>query len=71
MERKLVPLMVSVCAVAPAVAEVGERLVIAGTELLTMKFTAFEAPPPGGGLVTITGYDPAVARSLVLREMAS
>jgi hypothetical protein len=53
-ERKFVPLMVRVCAAAPAVAELGERLVMVGAGLLTVKFTEFEAPPPGAGFVTTT-----------------
>ena len=60
-ETKLVPLMVKVCAAAPAVAEAGESVVIVGTWLLTVKLTVFEAPPPGAGFVTITGKVPAVA----------
>jgi hypothetical protein len=41
LERKFVPLMVRVCAVAPAVAEVGDRVVMAGTGLVMI----VEAPP--------------------------
>ena len=48
------PLMVSVCAAAPALAEDGERVVMVGTRLFTVKFTEFEVPPPGAGLVTTT-----------------
>ena len=54
METNPVPLMVTACEVAPTVAEAGERLVIVGTPLLTTKFTEFEAPPPGAGLLTTT-----------------
>ena len=46
--------MVNACAAAPAVAEDGERPVIAGTGFLTVKLTEFEAPPPGDGFVTTT-----------------
>ena len=53
-ERRFVPLIVKVCATAPAVADEGDRLVIAGTGLLTVKLTEFEAPPPGDGFVTTT-----------------
>ena len=53
--------MVRVCAAAPAVAEAGERLVMVGAGLFTVKFTEFEAPPPGAGLVTTTAKVPAVA----------
>ncbi len=63
MERKFVPLIVNVCAPAPTVAALGERLLIAGTGLFTVKFTAFEVPPPGEGLTTVTETVPAVAMS--------
>jgi hypothetical protein len=52
--RKFVPLMVSVWAAVSAVAEEGERLVIVGAGLLTVKFIEFDAPPPGAGFVTTT-----------------
>jgi hypothetical protein len=39
--------------------------------VLTVKLTEFDAPPPGEGLVTTTGYVPAVAWSLALKEMVS
>jgi hypothetical protein len=45
----------SVSLAAPALADVGERLVRVGTGLSTVKFTAFEVPPPGAGLLTTTG----------------
>jgi len=54
-ERNFVPVMVTGVAAAPAVAEAGERLVSVGTGLFTVKFTEFDAPPPGVGLVTTTG----------------
>ena len=68
-----VPLMVSVCAVAPAVSEEGDSDVTAGTGLVadTVKLAGAEEPPPGGRLVTTAGYEPAVARSAVVSEMAS
>jgi hypothetical protein len=73
LERKFVPLMVSICAAAPAVAVAGERLVMLGTGFVavTEKFTVFEAPPPGTGFVTTTAYVPAVAWSLALSWMVS
>ena len=55
---KFVPFAVSVKPAPPAVALVGEIEVSVGTGLfatLTLKFTAFDAPPPGAGLVTMTG----------------
>ena len=58
---KFVPVIVSVSAAAPSVAELGERLVIVGTGLFTVKLTGIEAPPPGAGLLTTTALIPAVA----------
>jgi hypothetical protein len=53
---KFVPLTVRVKPAPPAAALVGEIVVIAGTVLVvTEKFTTFEMPPPGAGLVTVTG----------------
>ena len=49
-DRKLVPLMVSVCAAAPAVAEDGERLVMVGAGLTLVESIEFEAPPAGEAL---------------------
>jgi hypothetical protein len=46
--------MVRLWAAAPVVAEAGDRLVMTGTGLLTVKFTEADAPPPGAGLVTTT-----------------
>jgi len=63
---KLVPVTVSVNPAAPAVALLGDRDVIAGLGLFTVKFTAFETPPPGAGLVAVTGNVPAVATSAAL-----
>ena len=53
-EAKFVPVTVSVNAAPPAVAELGERLVMVGRGLFTVKVTEFDAPPPGAGLVTTT-----------------
>ena len=64
---KFEPLMVKVNAPDPATAVAGSSAVIAGTGLFaaeTVKVTAFEAPPPGVGLATVTGSDPAVATSV-------
>ena len=63
---KLVPLTVSVKADPPAVAEEGLMLVVVGTGLsgtLIVKVWAFEVPPPGVGLKTVTWAVPAVAMS--------
>ena len=56
---KLLPLMVSVKVVPPTVAVVGERVLVTGTGLLTVKSIALEIPPPGDGLLTVTGNTPA------------
>ena len=53
-ETKPVPVIVSVCAAAPAVADDGDKPVIAGTGLLTVKLSELDAPPPGEGFVTTT-----------------
>ena len=58
-DTKFVPLIVSVCADEPALVEEGDRLVIVGVGLFTVKFEGAELPPPGIGLVTMTGKVPA------------
>ena len=63
---KLVPVTVSVKPAPPAVALLGDSDVIVGLGLFTVKFTAFDTPPPGAGLVAVTGNVPAVATSAVL-----
>lgn len=50
-------------AAPPAVAFVGEKDVIVGTGLFSVKFAATDAPPPGAGLVTVTGSVPPVTIS--------
>jgi hypothetical protein len=60
------PLTVRANAGPPAVAEAGLRLVVAGTGLLIVKFRAFEMPPPGAGLKTVTFAVPPTARSAEL-----
>src|SRR5271154_2305293 len=47
---------------SPAGTQVGKRPSIAGTALellVTVKLIAFEVPPPGAGLVTVTADVPA------------
>ena len=66
LEMKLVPFTVRVKPAPPAVAELGLRLVVVGTGLsgtLIVKVWAFEVPPPGAGLKTVTLAVPAVAMS--------
>jgi len=60
-----VPLTVSVNPAAPAVALVGEIVVIAGGGLVTGKLTVPEVPPPGAGLLTNKGSDARAAISVV------
>jgi hypothetical protein len=61
--RKFEPVAVSVNAVPPAGALVGEIDVSTGTGFPTVKATAFEVPPPGAGLTTLTSNDPVAERS--------
>ena len=66
-ETKLVPLTVRVNADPPAVAELGERELRAGTGLFAavmVKVNPPEVPPPGVGLKTVTLAVPAVAISV-------
>src|SRR5205823_5334410 len=60
---KLVPFTVRVNCGPPAVALLGESDVVVGTGLLTVKLTALDVPPPGGGFITVTGTTPALAMS--------
>lgn len=61
---KLVPFTVSVNAVPPAVALVGDVDVIVGTGLLIGNVSAPEVPPPGAGLVTVMLAVPELAISV-------
>jgi hypothetical protein len=71
LELKPLPVTVSVNAALPAYAVAGLRLVVVGTGLLTVKDSAFEVPPPGAGVTTVTLATPAVARSLVTMAAVS
>src|SRR3984893_7581947 len=62
-ETKFDPLTVSVKAGPPAVALLGEIELIAGTGLLTVNVIAFDVPPPGGALTTVTETVPALLMS--------
>lgn len=62
---KLVPVIVKRNAAVPAVLLDGERLVVAGIGLFTVKLSALLVPPPGPGFVTVTGITPAVLISVV------
>jgi len=50
---KFAPLMVSVKAAEPAIAEAGLRPVMAGTGLVIAKLYTLDVPPPGGGFTTV------------------
>jgi hypothetical protein len=62
-DTKPVPFTVRVKDAPPTVALVGEIVVIVDTGLFTVNVTAFEVPPPGAGLVTVTFKVPAMAMS--------
>jgi hypothetical protein len=62
-ELRFVPLTVSINPAPPANALDGERDVIVGTGLFTVKAEFPDVPPPGAGLVTVTFSVPAVAMS--------
>jgi hypothetical protein len=61
---KFVPITANVKACAPTGAQSGSRELIVGTGFVPLgmsKFTGFEVPPPGAGLVTVTAAVPAEA----------
>jgi hypothetical protein len=64
LERKFVPVTVSVNPAPPAVALAGESEVAVGTGLLMVKVRAADVPPPGEGLATVTETVPPVVMSL-------
>ena len=64
--EKFKPFNVSVNWVAPDVVEIGSIELRTGVELRTVNVWLFEVPPPGAGLVTVTGYVPAVVMSEAL-----
>ena len=68
---KPVPLMVRVWAPEPAKTEGGEREVITGAGLFTVKVAALDGPPSGAGFVTVTEYVPAAATSGLVRATVS
>jgi hypothetical protein len=53
-ETKLVPFTVRVNCGPPAVAQVGLSELMVGTGLLIVNVTAFDVPPAGVGLTTVT-----------------
>jgi hypothetical protein len=62
--KKLEPDAVSTNPDPPAIADVGLMLHNAGTGPFTVNVTAFEVPPPGAGLNTVTGIVAETARSV-------
>jgi len=60
---KPVPSTVIVKVVLPTVFDVGEIELVVGTGFTTVKVCAFEVPPPGVGLKTVTACVPAVPMS--------
>lgn len=62
--RKFDPTTTRVKAASPAIALEGDIEESAGTGLLMVKMTAFEVPPPGVGLNTVTCAVPAAVTSL-------
>lgn len=68
---KFAPLIVRVKAAPPATTEAGLMLLRTGTGLvggLTLNAKAFDAPPPGGGLNTVTLNVPGRAISVAATE---
>ena len=64
MLTKPVPATVSTKSPVPAVALTGDRAVVVGNGLLTVKVNAgVDVPPPGAGLLTVIETVPAVAIS--------
>lgn len=59
MVTKLVPVSVTENGPLPVGAEEGLRLMRIGTGLLTVNVRPVVVPPPGPGLVTVTGRVPA------------
>ena len=70
-ETKLLPVAVISVAGDPTARFAGDTELSTGTELFTVKLSAFDDPPPGEGFVTTTGRLPAVAWSLVLRGIVN
>src|SRR5205823_2967540 len=71
---KFVPFTVNVNAAPPTGADVGLTLVVVGTgfgDVEIVNVWAFEVPPPGAALNTVTDAVPAVARSVARMDAVS
>jgi hypothetical protein len=66
--RNPVPFTVMVNAPEPNIALVGAIEVTVGAGLFTLNVTEFDVPPPGVGLVTVTGGVPVLAMSVARIE---
>jgi hypothetical protein len=64
LERKLLPVTVTVRAALPAGAFAGESAVMAGTGFPTVNTIAADAPPPGAGFTTVTFEGPVAVKSV-------
>src|SRR5207248_7057160 len=60
---KLVPVTVSVNCAPPATTDAGASPVVVGAGFAIVKVCAFDVPPPGASVNTVTGAVPAVAMS--------
>ena len=60
---KLVPVIVSVKELSPAILDEGDSALMLGVGLLTTRVSAADSPPPTPGLKTVTESAPAVAMS--------
>lgn len=68
---KFEPVMIKLKATPPTVVLLGESDVSVAAGLLTWKFKGAEAPPPGPGLLMMTGKDPAVAMSAAVTAIVT
>jgi hypothetical protein len=68
---KFDPVMIKLKAAPPTVVLLGERDVSVAGGLFTWKFIGAEGPPPGAGLLMMTGKDPAVAMSAAVTAMVT
>ena len=65
---KFEPLTVKVNAAVPTITELGLREVIAGAGLSIGSVSAFDVPPPGAGVTTVTAVLPVLATSAAVMD---